>query len=134
MAATAGKVALVNVSTALVGACPVAETVDLVGYGNTANCFRGVGPTVAPSNSNSVSRKSDGCIDTANNASDFAAGAPNPRNMTSAVSPCVDPVASRFGFVIAGRLWCELFALVIDLPTVPVRTVPPALNIRTRNP
>ena len=115
MAATAGKVALVNVSTALSGACPADETiVDLVGYGSTANCFRGVGPTVAPSNANAILRKNNGCTETSNNASDFAAGVPNPRNMNAAISPCAGAMASRIGFANARRLWRELLALVID--------------------
>ena len=117
MAATAGKVALVNVSTALSGACPAEENIlDLVGYGSTANCFRGVGPTAAPSNARSVSRESNGCTDTQDNASDFAAGVPNPRNMNTAGSPCTAAVASRITFVSARSLWCDLLALMIGSP------------------
>ncbi len=42
MAAGSGKVALVKNSTALTGACPNdPNIVDIVGYGNTANCFKG---------------------------------------------------------------------------------------------
>jgi predicted extracellular nuclease len=89
MAATAGKVALVNTTNALTGACPSDNgIVDLVGYGNTASCFRGSGPTTAPSNITSVLRKTEGCTDTQNNASDFAAGAPNPRNTSAAINVC----------------------------------------------
>ncbi|HYN24612.1 MAG TPA: lamin tail domain-containing protein [Pyrinomonadaceae bacterium] len=123
MAATAGKVALVNVSTALSGACPADETiVDLVGYGSTANCFRGVGPTVAPSNANSVSRKSNGCTDTPNNASDFASGVPNPRNMSAAISPCAGAMVSRIVFANSPTLWSEMLALVLDFQLVPIHS------------
>jgi predicted extracellular nuclease len=120
MAAAAGNVALVNVSTALSGACPADETiVDLVGYGSTANCFRGVGPTDAPSNSRSVSRKSNGCTDTRDNAGDFSVGVPTPRNMTTAASPCAGTLASHINFPNSPTSWLELLAWVLS-PTVPI--------------
>src|SRR5688572_20724614 len=67
MAATGGKVALVNTTTPLgcngsSTACSpaaLATIVDLVGYGN-ANFFEGSGATPAPSNTNSVIRGSNG--------------------------------------------------------------------------
>ncbi len=124
MAAAAGKVALVNSSSALSGACPTDATiVDLVGYGNSANCFRGVGPTAAPSNANGILRKNNGCTETSNNAADFAAGPPNPRNMNAAISPCAGAMASRIVFANSRTPWCELLALVLDLPPVLIRTV-----------
>jgi len=89
MSATAGKVALVNSTTALAGACPTgASIVDFVGYGTTANCFEGSGPTAAPSNTTAALRKAAGETDTDNNASDFEVGAPNPRG-TSDAAPSV---------------------------------------------
>ncbi len=92
MSATAGKVALVNNTTALTG-CPASGTyVDLVGFGATANCFEGTGPTPAPSNTNAVLRAANGCTDTDQNATDFTAGAPTPRNTASPLSPCGPPV------------------------------------------
>jgi uncharacterized protein (TIGR03437 family) len=94
MAATAGKVALVKTTTALSGACPAdPNIVDLAGYGSTANCFNGAGPTPAPSNTNAVLRKLNGCTDTRNNSADFAAGKPDPRNIASPVNICADRVA-----------------------------------------
>ena len=132
MAATAGKVALVSVSTALSGACPENETiVDLVGYGSAANCFRGAGPTMAPGNSNGVLRKNNGCTDTANNQSDFAVGPPNPRNMTAAASPCAGGVASSLGFGGPPGLWFELLALTHDLrcPLVSISDRPVLFSI-----
>jgi predicted extracellular nuclease len=94
MSATAGKVALVNTTTALTGACPTgASIIDFVGFGTTASCFEGAGPTPAPSNINAVLRAAAGCTETDNNAGDFAAGAPNPRNTSSALNPCVGEAA-----------------------------------------
>ena len=80
MSATAGKVALVASTTALTGTCPTTATiVDFVGYGTSANCFEGSGPTRAPSNTTAALRKGDGATDTGDNAADFTIGDPNPR-------------------------------------------------------
>ncbi len=88
MSATAGKVALVNTTTALSGACPLGGSViDFAGYG-AANCFEGSNGTSAPSNTNAVLRINNGCTDTDNNSSDFATGAPNPRNAASPAINC----------------------------------------------
>ncbi len=83
MSATAGKVALVTTTTAL--ACGAscagdASVRDFVGYGATASSFEGSGPAPGLSNTTAALRADDGATDTDNNAADFAAGAPNPRN------------------------------------------------------
>ncbi|MEO5946214.1 MAG: lamin tail domain-containing protein, partial [Chitinophagaceae bacterium] len=78
MSGTNGKVALVNSSTALSGACPTgAQIIDLVGYGS-ANCSETT-PTPALSNTTSAQRKIKG-VDTDNNFADFAVGTPTPFN------------------------------------------------------
>ncbi|MEO6708472.1 MAG: lamin tail domain-containing protein, partial [Planctomycetota bacterium] len=84
MSATTGKVALTNTSTALAGVCPIGGTVeDFVGFGPTANCFEGAGPTTILSNSAAAIRAGNGCTDSGNNNSDFAVAAPAPRNSAS---------------------------------------------------
>jgi len=89
MSGTAGKLALVGDSTQLSGTCPSDDTiVDLVGFGTTASCFEGSGATPAPGNTTSVQRADDGCTDTDDNAADFAAGAPAPRNTATAAHSC----------------------------------------------
>ncbi len=91
MAAVAGKVALVNNNTLIASgtSCPTGATIiDFVGFGNSANCYEGTGPTPAPSNTTAVLRASNGCTDTDQNATDFAAGAPNPRNSSSPTHTC----------------------------------------------
>ncbi len=89
MSGTAGKVALVMGVTALSGSCPTAGVLDQVGYGPTANCFEGSGPTPAPGmNMNSLQRASNGCVDSNNNASDFASLVANPRNTASPTNVC----------------------------------------------
>jgi predicted extracellular nuclease len=83
MSATAGKVALVNTSSALTATtgCPIASPiVDFVGYGTTANCAEGSANAPAPSTTTAILRAGNGATDTDNNAADFATGAPNPRN------------------------------------------------------
>src|ERR1051325_9644669 len=89
MSATAGKVALVNTTSALTDACPSDPSIiDFVGFGGTASCFEGSGPTAAPSNTTAVLRAGDGCTDTNDNSDDFDTGTPNPRNTSSPVNNC----------------------------------------------
>jgi hypothetical protein len=88
MSTSAGKVALANIATALTGSCPTADVVDMVGYGSTASCFSGSGPTPAPSTANAVIRQNNGCQDNNNNATNFVAAPPNPRNSSSGLALC----------------------------------------------
>ncbi len=87
MSATAGKVALASVATALTcaGICHGDPAVyDYVGFG-AATDFEGSGPAPAPSNTTAVVRGAG--PDTDNNAADFAAGAPAPGNGGSTPPP-----------------------------------------------
>ncbi|HKP83674.1 MAG TPA: lamin tail domain-containing protein [Pyrinomonadaceae bacterium] len=91
MAAGSGKVALVKSSTVLSGTCPNdPNIVDLVGYGSTANCFRGSVPAPAASNTNAILRAANGCTDTRNNNADFMLSPPNPRNISSLPRICAN--------------------------------------------
>lgn len=74
---TAGKIRLMNGTV----------TVDLVGYGATANEFKGA-PTRDLSNTTAALRGGAGCVDTGNNAADFAVGTPTPRNSATARNDC----------------------------------------------
>jgi predicted extracellular nuclease len=95
MSATGGKVALVSTTTPLgcngsSTPCPpsaLAQIVDLVGY-DGANFFEGSGPAPAASNTAAVLRAAGGCTDSDDNAADFSAAAPSPRNTASPQSPC----------------------------------------------
>jgi hypothetical protein len=96
MSATAGKVILCNVTTAQTGACPSgAQIIDVVGFGATANCFEGAGPTPAPSNTTSVQRTPEG-TDANNNSVDFTAGAPTPINATGGADVTPPTISSLF--------------------------------------
>lgn len=104
MGATAGKVALVRGTTSLgcnggstpCGPTQLAAIVDLVGYGD-ANFFEGSGTALGASNTMAVLRNGAGTIDTDNNRSDFAGGAPSPRNTGNVVALAVDDVTVAEG-------------------------------------
>ncbi len=105
MSATAGKVALVNTATALTGSCPTGGSIiDFVGFGSTANCFEGSGPTATLTNTTAARRLSNGCVETDNNSTDFTVGAPIPRNTASPLAACAgpDPKINEFSASTAG--------------------------------
>ena len=88
MAATAGKVALVNGASTLSGSCPTSTSViDFLGYG-TANCFEGSSASPPPTNTTAAVRGADGCAQSNDNGVDFATAAPNPRNSAAPAQPC----------------------------------------------
>src|SRR5690348_8823028 len=92
LAATGGKVALVNDATALacgtaVGSCSAASGVeDLVGYG-TATDYEGSAAAPAGGATKATAR-TDSCTDTDDNAADFAATTPDPQNSSATASAC----------------------------------------------
>jgi uncharacterized protein len=98
MSATAGKVALASQATTLgcnggsapCSAAALAAIVDLVGYGN-ANFFEGAAAAPTLANDMAAFRAAQGCTDTDQNAADFAAAAPAPRNMASPLNVCGGP-------------------------------------------
>jgi hypothetical protein len=93
LAATGGKVAVVDSATALscgasAGSCSSATGVqDLVGYGGAAD-FEGSGAAPAGSATNALVRAGGGCSDSDDNAADFATAAADPQNSSAAASPC----------------------------------------------
>ena len=87
MAAGAGKVALANSSEVVAGSTDT-NVVDFVGYGSTADDAEGGSPAAAPSTTRSSSRNSNGCTDTDNNSTDFAAVLVSPRNTSSTANIC----------------------------------------------
>lgn len=88
MSAVAGKIALVNGTTALNGVCPDATVIDSVGYGAT-NCSEGMAAAPATSATTWLIRASSGNRDTNNNATDFSVTTTvMPRNASSATNQC----------------------------------------------
>ncbi|WP_426208199.1 ExeM/NucH family extracellular endonuclease [Massilia sp. TWP1-3-3] len=87
MSATVGKVALVSDTVSLSGATPAtANVVDLLGFG-AANGSE-TAPSAPASNTLALFRAQGGCVDTDNNAADFATGAPSPRTSDSPRNSC----------------------------------------------
>jgi DNA/RNA endonuclease G (NUC1)/uncharacterized protein YjdB len=90
MAAGAGKVVLTLSRVTLSDACPTDPAmVDRVSYGS-ANCGSAWGNTPAPSATLAVLRKDAGCQQTGS-STDFATGAPAPRNTASPRYACAGP-------------------------------------------
>jgi hypothetical protein len=80
MSGTQGKIGLRDSTTSFTGASPVGQAglQDFVGFG-AANASETV-PAPSPSTTTAIFRAGDGATDTGNNAADFAASTPNPRN------------------------------------------------------
>ena len=110
MSGSNGKVALVSATTPLSGTCATGTTViDFVGYGSTANCSEGSGPTASTTNTTGVLRASNGCTDNNDNKTDFATAAPSPRNSATTISPCVlpSPVLTVTPSSLSGLVYVE---------------------------
>ncbi len=110
MSGTAGKVALMNQTTAITGgsSCPTAATtIDFVGYGTTANCFEGSSFAGAPSTTTADFRVQSGCADVNNNSVDFSVGAPSPRNGATAPLSCACTVENESGAALEAD-YCDV--------------------------
>jgi hypothetical protein len=125
LAATGGKVAVVNSTTALTcgataGSCAsTAGVADLVGYG-TATDFEGTDAAPAPSATNAIARAGGGCTDTDSNIDDFATIAAAPSNSSAPASPCSGGGGSSSVFASASvRLQIQpVIAIALGQPTL----------------
>ena len=88
IAATAGKIYLVNSTNKLTAACPATDPsiVDFVAFGSTPNCAYGTAAP-APSATTAIIR-TNACNITGNNSTDYAARTPTPHNASSTLAPC----------------------------------------------
>jgi hypothetical protein len=94
---SSGKIALVASSTSLTGNCAsnLANSLDLVGFGASANCFEGPSPAASGSLTTSIQRNTNG-FDTNNNATDFnSTTAPSPRNSTMSPTAAQVKISGR---------------------------------------
>ncbi|WP_205801984.1 lamin tail domain-containing protein [Micromonospora thermarum] len=83
LSATKGKVALKTDQTVLTcstGCTTQSGVRDFLGYGSGTNSYEGAGPAPTLSNTTAALRAGAGATDTDDNASDFTAAAPTPRN------------------------------------------------------
>src|SRR5213078_1109563 len=93
LAATGGKIALVRGAIALTcgataGSCSADPSVeDLVGYGSASD-FEGAGSAPSTSSTQAARRAVEGCGDSGDNAADFTAATPDPRNSAAAAHVC----------------------------------------------
>ena len=90
-----GKIALISNSVSLAVSCPVgaSNVADFVGYGS-ATCAE-TSPAESHSNTTSVRRNFNGCMETENNGTDFSETAVLPRNGASPAYPCDTPPDAR---------------------------------------
>lgn len=84
-----GKVAVVNTTVLLSGACPTTNPtiVDFLGYGN-GGCFEGNTAITGMGISVSAQRNAAGCTDTDQNTADFTVATPAPRNTSTTTVSC----------------------------------------------
>jgi len=86
-AADAGRLAVVQGTTAL-AACNVTTAVrEFVGYGVSAACAAGL-PTVTGANTLALMRRDQGCTNTGSNRDDFAVATPAPRSSMTPAHLC----------------------------------------------
>jgi hypothetical protein len=120
---TSGKIALARGATALTcgasaGSCsadPLVE--DLVGYGSASD-FEGAGSAAGLSNTSAALRANGGCTDTGENATDFAAGTPAPRNSASPANLCTGTSPGPGGSVSVDLDVATVLSLSLDRPAL----------------
>lgn len=104
--------------------CPLpnSQIVDFVGYGATASCFEGSGPTGTTGNTTAALRKAGGCTDSDNNAGDFDVSAPSPRNSSAPQNFCGTPPSALIQFTQASFTTTENSGGIALLVTRTVNT------------
>ena len=106
MSGTAGKVALVNGTTALPAAAnPTSSNViDWVAFGSGSTPAEGGAPTATLSPTTAAFR-TDACVDTNNNRADFTVMAVAPRNTSTSLHSCFTNVTASFGVTSVGPVY-----------------------------
>lgn len=130
LAQGAGKIALVTsqaplrCGTASQPCLPGADIRDFVGYGTSASTFEGAGPTPTLSSRAAALRRAGGCTDSDQNALDFIAAAPNPRNTSTTVLVCAPPARGIRIHDIqgAGHISPLVDMAVLDVPGIVTAT------------
>jgi Lamin Tail Domain len=129
LGSTSGKVALVRGTAELTcgasaGSCSAVEIVeDLLGYGSASD-FEGAGSADGISNTSAALRMGNGCTDTGNNAADFAAGPPAPRNSASPAQVCGDPPPPGSGGAVeVGLDVASVLSVSVDRPSLDFGTL-----------
>jgi uncharacterized protein len=123
LANAGGKVAVVTSATPLTSATD-ASVRDLVGYG-TATEFEGTGAAPALTNTTALVRAGGGCADTGDNAADFTAEAPLPRNAASPRAACAGGSGGTTGAVDVALDLASTLSLALDKTSVSFGSVLP---------
>lgn len=89
LSGSGGKILLSSGTAPLTAFQPTTSVLDLLGWGTT-NGYEGAFAS-GTSNATAIAR-ANACVDTDNNAADFAVQAPAPRNMETTPTPCGGPV------------------------------------------
>jgi Lamin Tail Domain len=137
LAATGGKVALVQDATALTcgatpGSCTTVE--DFVGYG-AATDYEGAAAAPALSSTTAAVRAAAGCTDSNANSTDFTAALPSPRNSTTPAAACSVASASvsaaaAVDIDVQPLLSIALERSTISFGSVVAGTTPPSVSER----
>ena len=120
---TSGKIALVRGAAALTcgasaGSCSAEPLVeDLIGYGSASD-FEGTGSAAGLSNTSAAVRANDGCTDTGDNTTDFAAAAPEPRNSASPQNLCTGASPGPSGSVSVALDVASVLSVSLDRPAL----------------
>lgn len=89
LSGSTGKILLSTGTAALTGFRPTDTVLDFLGWGSTNGSE---GTSAAGTGNATAIARIDACVDTDNNAADFAVSAPMPRNMDTEKTPCGGPV------------------------------------------
>jgi Calx-beta domain len=129
-----GKIVFSRPGTVLGGGpCPLpnSNVLDFVGYGSTANCFEGSGPTPTLSVTTAAIRQAGGCTDTDNNSSDFVTGPPTPHNSQSTPNFC-SSAPPEIQFAQTTILGVEVFgSITVDVVRTGNTSGPSTVNYTT---
>lgn len=125
-----GKLAVVNTTTLLSGACPTSNStvVDFLGYGN-GGCFEGTTQVTGMGITVSAQRNGMGCFDTDQNSGDFTVAAPAPRNTSTATTNCGTIVVPLSGSGSAAPNVATPGATVLFTVRVTPADTPPSTGI-----
>ncbi|HEY0491787.1 MAG TPA: ExeM/NucH family extracellular endonuclease [Telluria sp.] len=88
LSGSSGKILLSSESAPLTGFRPTATVLDFLGWGSTNGAE---GTSAAGTGNATAIGRIDACVDTDNNAADFAVRSPMPRNMDTEKTPCGGP-------------------------------------------
>jgi hypothetical protein len=137
MSGTAGKVALVNGTTALPAAANPTSTnvIDWVAFGTGATPAEGGVPTATLTPAKAAFRTNE-CVDTNNNGADFTVMAVAPRNTSTPLHLCVTNVTASFGVTSVGPVYnraTQKFSVTYTLTNKTAEVINGPVNVEFDN-